>query len=39
MDVKFNVAAILKYKPKGTKLYDYLHNIDVEFNDVETTEI
>lgn len=39
MEVKFNVAAILKDKPKGTKLYDYLHNIDVEFNDVETTEI
>lgn len=39
MKVKFNVAAILKDKPKGTKLYDYLHNIDVEFNDVETTEI
>lgn len=39
MEVKFNVAAILKDKPKGTKLYDYLHNIDIEFNDVETTEI
>ena len=39
MEVKFNVAAILKDKPKGIKLYDYLHNIDIEFNNVETTEI
>lgn len=39
METKINIAAILKDKPQGTKLYDYLHNIDVEFNNVETTEI
>ena len=39
MEENINVAAILKDKPKGTKLYDYLHNIDIEFNGVETTEI
>lgn len=39
METKINVAEILKDKPQGTKLYDWLHNIDVEFSDVETTEI
>ena len=39
METKINIAAILKDKPQGTKLYDYLHNIDVEFDNVETTEI
>lgn len=39
MEIKFNIAAILKDKPQGTKLYDWLHNIDVEFDNVETTEI
>lgn len=39
MGNKINVAAILKDKPQGTKLYDWLHNIDVEFDNVETTEI
>ena len=33
------VAEILKDKPQRTILYDYLHNIDVEFDNVETTEI
>ena len=39
MKEKINIAEILKDKPQGTKLYDYLHNIDVEFDNVETTEI
>ena len=39
METKINIAEILKDKPQGTKLYDYLHNIDIEFNGVETTEI
>ena len=39
MKTKINIAAILKDKPQGTKLYDWLHNIDVEFDNVETTEI
>ena len=39
MEAKINIAEILKDKPQGTKLYDYLHNIDVEFDNVETTEI
>lgn len=39
METKINVAEILKDKPQETKLYDYLHNIDIEFNGVETTEI
>lgn len=39
METKINIAEILKDKPQGTILYDYLHNIDVEFNNVETTEI
>ncbi len=39
METKINIAEILKDKPEGTKLYDWLHNIDVEFDNVETTEI
>lgn len=39
MEEKINIAEILKDKPQGTILYDYLHNIDVEFDNVETTEI
>lgn len=39
MEAKINIAEILKDKPQGTKLYNYLHNIDVEFDNVETTEI
>ena len=39
METKINIVAILKDKPQGTKLYDWLHNIDVEFDNVETTEI
>ncbi len=39
METKINVAEILKDKPQRTILYDYLHNIDVEFDNVEITEI
>lgn len=39
METKINIAAILKDKPQGTKLYDWLHNIDVELDEVATTEI
>lgn len=38
MEVKINVAAILKDKPQGTKLYDWLHNIDVELDTIGTTD-
>lgn len=37
MEVKINVAEILKDKPQGTKLYDLLRNIDVELDKVHTT--
>lgn len=39
METKINIAEILKDKPQRTILYDYLHNIDVEFDNVEITEI
>lgn len=39
MAEKIDIVEILKDKPQGTILYDYLHNIDVEFDNVETTEI
>lgn len=39
METKINVAAIMKNKPQGTKLYDWLHNLDVELDEVATTEI
>lgn len=38
MEIKINIAAILKDKPKGTKLYDWLHNIDVELDTISTTD-
>ena len=38
METKINIAAILKDKPQGTKLYDYLHNIDVELDTISTTD-
>lgn len=34
METKINVAEILKDKPQGTKLYNWLNNIDVELNEV-----
>ena len=39
MEVKINVAEILKDKPQGTKLYDLLRNIDVELDKVHTTDV
>lgn len=38
MEEKINVAAILKDKPQGTKLYDLLYNIDVESDTISTTD-
>lgn len=38
MEKKINIAAILKDKPQGTKLYDWLHNIDVELDTISTTD-
>lgn len=38
MEEKINVAEILKEKPQGTKLYDWLHNIDVELDTISTTD-
>lgn len=38
MEIKINIAAILKDKPQGTKLYDWLHNIDVELYTISTTD-
>ena len=37
MKEKINIAEILKDKPKGTKLYDLLRNIDVELDKVHIT--
>ena len=39
METKINIAAILKDKPQGTKLYDLLRNIDVELDKVHTTDV
>lgn len=38
MKKELNIAAILKDKPQGTKLYDWLHNIDVELDTISTTD-
>lgn len=38
MEEKINVAEILKDKPQGTKLYDWLYNIDVESDTISTTD-
>lgn len=38
MKTKINIAAILKDKPQGTKLYNWLHNIDVELDTISTTD-
>lgn len=38
MEEKINVVAILKDKPQGTKLYDWLYNIDVELDTISTTD-
>ena len=36
MEHKLNIAEILKNKPKGTKLYNLLYNIDVELDTIVT---
>lgn len=38
MEEKINIAEILKNKPQGTKLYDWLHNIDVELDTISITD-
>lgn len=38
MKEEFNIAAILKDKPQGTKLYDLLYNVDVELDTISTTD-
>ena len=38
MEEKINIVEILKDKPQGTKLYDWLHNIDVELDTISTTD-
>ena len=38
METKFNIAEILKDKPQGTKLYDWLYNRDVELDTISTTD-
>lgn len=37
MEEKINIAAILKDKPQGTKLYNLLYNIDVELDTIVNT--
>lgn len=39
MERNINITAILKDKPQGTKLYDWLRNIDVRLNKVQTTDV
>lgn len=38
MENKINVATILKDKPQGTKLYNWLYNTNVELNSISTTD-
>lgn len=38
MEKELNISAILKDKPKGTKLYDLLYNVDVELDTISTTD-
>lgn len=38
MEEKINISEILKDKPKGTKLYDLLYNVDVELDKISTTD-
>lgn len=39
MEEKINIAAILKDKPQGTKLYDLLRNIDVKLDEVYVSDV
>ena len=38
METKINIAEILKDKPRGTKLYDRLYNVDVELETIRTID-
>ena len=38
MEKELNIAAILKDKPQGTRLYDLLYNIDVKLDTISTTD-
>ena len=38
METKINIEEILKDKPQGTKLYDWLYNRDVELDTISTTD-
>lgn len=38
MEKELNIAEILKDKPQGTKLYDWLYNRDVELDSISTTD-
>lgn len=38
MGKEINIAEILKDKPQGTKLYDWLYNRDVELDTISTTD-
>lgn len=38
MEKELNIAEILKDKPQGSKLYDWLYNRDVELDTISTTD-
>ena len=38
MEKKLNIAEILKDKPQGTKLYDWLYNVEVELDTISNTD-
>lgn len=38
MEEKINIAEILKDKPQGTKLYNWLYNTNVELDSISTTD-
>lgn len=38
MEKEINITEILKDKPQGTKLYDWLYNRDVELDTINTTD-
>lgn len=38
MEKEINIAEILKDKPQGTKLYDWLYNVDVELATISNTD-
>lgn len=38
MEENINIEDILKDKPKGTKLYDLLYNVDVELDTISNTD-